>query len=74
MESIGIRSTRIRGIDRTLTTVPNGVLSKMPVVNLTQRDRMLLKAVIIGLRTRRGLTSFVMCWPNCGNCSWPTPE
>jgi len=49
VEAIGIRSTRIRGIDRTLTTIPNAVLSKLPVVNFTLRDRMLLKAVI-GLR------------------------
>jgi MscS family membrane protein len=46
VESIGIRSTRIRGYDRTLTTIPNSELSKMSVVNFAQRDRMLLKAVI----------------------------
>ncbi len=46
IEAIGIRSTRIRGLDRTVTTIPNGVLSKMPIVNLTLRDRMLLKMVI----------------------------
>ena len=49
VEAIGIRSTRIRGIDRTLTSIPNAVLSKIPVVNFTLRDRMLLKSVI-GLR------------------------
>ncbi len=49
VEAIGIRSTRIRGVDRTLTTVPNAVLSKMPVVNYSVRDRMLLTAVV-GLR------------------------
>jgi len=49
VESIGIRSARIRGLDRTLTTIPNAVLAKMPIVNLTRRDRMLMKAVI-GLR------------------------
>lgn len=49
IEAIGIRSTRIRGLDRALTTVPNGVLSKMPIVNLTKRDRMQLKFVL-GLR------------------------
>ncbi|MGW8286558.1 MAG: mechanosensitive ion channel family protein, partial [Candidatus Deferrimicrobiaceae bacterium] len=49
VEAIGIRSTRIRGVDRTLTTIPNATLSKMPIVNLTLRDRMLLKTVI-GLR------------------------
>ena len=46
VEAIGIRSTRIRGIDRTLTTIPNGALSKMPIVSYTQRDRMLIQAVI----------------------------
>ena len=46
VEAIGIRSTRIRGIDRTLTTIPNATLSKMSVVNFAQRDRMLIKSVI----------------------------
>lgn len=45
VESIGIRSTRIRGVDRTLTTIPNAALSRMPVVNLSQRDRMLIRCV-----------------------------
>jgi MscS family membrane protein len=49
VEAIGIRSTRIRGIDRTLTTIPNAALSKMPIVNFAERDRMLIKTVI-GLR------------------------
>ena len=40
VEAIGIRSARIRGIDRTLTTIPNAVLAKMPIVNLTRRDQM----------------------------------
>jgi MscS family membrane protein len=46
VEAIGFRSTRIRGRHRTLTTVPNAMLSKMPVVSLTQRDQMLIKTVI----------------------------
>ncbi|MFZ3374042.1 MAG: mechanosensitive ion channel family protein [Chthoniobacterales bacterium] len=46
VEAIGIRSTRIRGIDRTLTTIPNAALSKMPIVNFSHRDRMLMKTVI----------------------------
>ena len=41
--------TRIRGKDRTLTTMPNGELSKMAVVSLAQRDQMLIQTVI-GLR------------------------
>jgi len=49
VEAIGIRSARIRGVDRTLTTIPNAALAKMPIVNLTLRDRMLIQTVI-GLR------------------------
>jgi MscS family membrane protein len=49
VEGVGIRSTRIRGIDRTLTTIPNAVLAKMPIVNFAVRDRMLVK-MTIGLR------------------------
>jgi MscS family membrane protein len=46
VEAIGIRSTRIRGRDRTLTTIPNGTLSKMPIVNFALRDQMLIRSVI----------------------------
>ena len=46
VEAIGIRSTRIRGLDRTLTTIPNGALSKMPIMNFAHRDRRLMKTVI----------------------------
>jgi MscS family membrane protein len=49
VEAIGIRSTRIRAPDRTLTTIPNAALAKMPIVNLTRRDRMLIQTVV-GLR------------------------
>ncbi len=49
VEEIGLRSTRIRGPDRTLTTVPNSDFSKMQITNFSQRDRMLLKTVL-GLR------------------------
>jgi MscS family membrane protein len=44
VESIGLRSTRIRGIDRTITTIPNSDFARMHIVNMTSRDRMLLKA------------------------------
>jgi MscS family membrane protein len=43
VEEIGLISTRIRGIDRTITTIPNAEFSKMHIVNLTVRDRRLLK-------------------------------
>jgi MscS family membrane protein len=46
VEAIGIRSTRIRGKDRTLTTIPNAMLATIPVVNFTQRDQILIQSVI----------------------------
>lgn len=49
IEEIGLRSTRIRGLDRTVTAIPNADLSKMQITNFTRRDRMLLRATL-GLR------------------------
>jgi MscS family membrane protein len=49
VEQIGLRSTRIRGIDRRLVTVPNAEFAKMKLINSTRRDRVLLKTVL-GLR------------------------
>ncbi len=49
VEGIGFRSTRIRGIDRTVTSVPNADFSQMKLVNFAQRDRILLRT-IFGLR------------------------
>jgi MscS family membrane protein len=46
VEAIGIRSTRIRGLDRKLTTIPNAALSKMSIINFDQRDRMLIRSVV----------------------------
>jgi MscS family membrane protein len=48
VERVGIRSTRIRGDDRTLTNIPNAVLAKLPIVSHT-RDQMLIQSVF-GLR------------------------
>ena len=49
VESIGLRSTRIRGIDQSVTTIPNADFSKMHIVNYTLRRSMLLLTVL-GLR------------------------
>ncbi|MGD2056683.1 MAG: mechanosensitive ion channel family protein [Gammaproteobacteria bacterium] len=49
VESIGLRSTRIRGLDDTVTTIPNGDFSRMHLVNYSLRSRILLKTVL-GLR------------------------
>jgi MscS family membrane protein len=42
VEDIGLRSTRIRTLDRTLVTVPNGQFSMMTLENFSRRDKMLL--------------------------------
>lgn len=46
VEDIGIRSTRIRSLDRTLITVANSDLAKRKIVNFSRRDRFLFKHVI----------------------------
>jgi MscS family membrane protein len=43
VEQIGLRSTRIRGDDRSLISVPNAEFAKLQLVNYTQRDHIPLK-------------------------------
>jgi MscS family membrane protein len=40
VEDIGLRSTRIRTLDRTLVTIPNSQFSTMTLENFSRRDRM----------------------------------
>ncbi|UJH92369.1 mechanosensitive ion channel family protein [Antarcticibacterium sp. 1MA-6-2] len=46
VESIGMRSTRIRTNDRTVVTIPNGEFSSTRIENFAHRDRFLLHTVI----------------------------
>lgn len=46
VESVGLRSTRIRTLDRTLVTVPNGKLADMRIESYSARDRMRLSCVL----------------------------
>lgn len=39
VENIGMRSTRIRTLDRTVVTIPNGELSSTKIENFAHRDR-----------------------------------
>lgn len=48
VEQIGLRSTRIRTLDRTLITIPNGELANQRIESFTARDRIRL-ACTIGL-------------------------
>jgi MscS family membrane protein len=49
VEAIGLRSTRIRTLDRTLISLPNGKLADMRLESFTARDRLRF-ACIIGLQ------------------------
>ncbi|MEO0249565.1 MAG: mechanosensitive ion channel family protein [candidate division WOR-3 bacterium] len=49
VEDIGLRSTRIRTVNRTVVFVPNGQLSTMSLENFTMRDKILFNHRI-GLR------------------------
>lgn len=46
VEHIGLRSTRIRALDRTVTSVPNSLLAKVHVTNFALRDQMLFRHVL----------------------------
>jgi MscS family membrane protein len=49
IEDIGLRSTRIRTVERTELSIPNGTLATMNVENLSRRDKMLFTTKM-GLR------------------------
>jgi len=40
VEEFGFRSTRVRTVDRSLVSIPNGVFSNMEIENLTARTRL----------------------------------
>ena len=46
VESIGLVSTRIRSLERTIITVPNAEFSEMKLDNFAMRDQRLLKTVL----------------------------
>ncbi|HEY4177793.1 MAG TPA: mechanosensitive ion channel family protein [Kofleriaceae bacterium] len=46
VEQIGLRSTRIRTLDRTVVTIPNGDLSQQRIESFAVRDRMRFSTVV----------------------------
>ncbi|MDJ0834627.1 MAG: mechanosensitive ion channel family protein, partial [Gammaproteobacteria bacterium] len=46
VEEIGLISTRLRGLDRTITSIPNAEFSNMHIVNLTMRDERLVRTTL----------------------------
>jgi len=49
VEEVGLRSTRVRTLDRTVVSVPNAQFSSMEIENFSERDRIRLTTVL-GLR------------------------
>ncbi len=46
VEEVGLRSTRLRTIERTILHVPNGSLATMQLENLSRRDRHLFRHLV----------------------------
>ena len=46
IEEIGLRSTLLRTLDRSIVDIPNGTLSSMNIENLTKREKILFKRII----------------------------
>ncbi|MBL8954024.1 MAG: mechanosensitive ion channel [Myxococcaceae bacterium] len=46
VESIGMRSTRLRTVERTLITMPNGKLADLRIENIAVRDRLRFSATV----------------------------
>ena len=57
VDSIGLRSTRLRTLDRTMVTLPNGKLSDMRIETFAARDRIRLNTT---LKLQHGTTSAQM--------------
>jgi MscS family membrane protein len=53
VEDVGLRSVKIRTLDRTIVTVPNADFAKLQLENLAERDRVLLRE---NLRLQHGTT------------------
>ncbi len=46
VEDVGLRSVKIRTLDRTVVTVPNADFAKMQLENLSERDKILIREKI----------------------------
>ncbi|TVS10306.1 MAG: mechanosensitive ion channel family protein [Wenzhouxiangella sp.] len=46
IEGIGLRSVKVRSLDRTIITIPNAEFVNLNIENLTRRDRILLRNTI----------------------------
>nr|WP_263619059.1 mechanosensitive ion channel family protein [Ruegeria profundi] len=70
VERIGVRSTQVRALDRTLINVPNSSFSNMELINWAQCDQMMID-VVVDCATRLRQINCAMCWQAFAR--WPTP-
>jgi MscS family membrane protein len=61
VEDIGLRSTRIRTLDRTVVSVPNGQIATMSLENFSSRDKFWFHPILkLGLGTTRQQMYFIL--------------
>jgi MscS family membrane protein len=60
IEDIGLRSTRVRTVERVELSIPNGSLATMNIENLSQRDKFLFNNTI-GLRGDSSRDQLLFC-------------
>lgn len=65
VEEIGLRSTRVRTLDRTLVTIPNGQMATLTLENFSARDSFWLRHVI-GVRYETATPSIGLVIDNIG--------
>jgi MscS family membrane protein len=65
VEEIGLRSTRVRTLDRTLVTIPNGQMATVTLENFSARDSFWLRHVI-GVRYETATSSIGLVIENIG--------
>jgi len=46
VEDVGLRSVKVRTLDRTIVTIPNADFAKLQLENLAERDRVLLRETL----------------------------
>lgn len=61
VQEVGLRSTRVRTLDRTLVTIPNGQIATMTLENFSYRDSFWLRHVIgLGYQTAPSALNLVL--------------
>ena len=73
VEDISLRSTRIRTVERTVLSIPNGALATMNIENLTRRDKILFNPTL-GVRCETTADQLRSCWRKSGACFTSIPR